>query len=97
MTERKVKYQGLSLPKAFISEIKIHIEKFTKYTSITDFVKQSVRHQMRMDRFDPDGFLDPGEYENPRVRERKRKERDKEILDKLAENQEKIVKLLEKK
>ena len=49
MTERKVKYQGLSLPVVFVNDIKKHIENRTRYTSITDFVKQAVRSKMRLD------------------------------------------------
>ena len=49
MTKRNVKYQGLSLPVPVLDKIKEHIADFPEYTSVTDFVRQSIRTKIRMD------------------------------------------------
>ena len=94
MTERKVKYQGLSLPVVFVSEIKTHIEKHPKYTSITDFVKQAIRHQIKIDHYDPNGFLDTTKkspyYDSMTTPNSK-------IMEKLADNQKMIIEMLKDK
>jgi len=48
--ERKIKYQGVSLPVFLLDEIKQHLEKYPRrYTSITDFIKCSIRRRIKHD------------------------------------------------
>ena len=51
MTKEKkhVKYQGVSLPIPFINDIKKHISKDNRYTTVPGYVRQAVREKMDRD------------------------------------------------
>ena len=49
MENKRGKYQGLSLPTSLLDEIKKHIEKHREYKSVTDFVRESIRGQMKQE------------------------------------------------
>lgn len=52
MRERKIKYQGLSLPLTLLKDIKNHNKKHSEYTSVTDFVKEAIREKLRNENSD---------------------------------------------
>jgi type I site-specific restriction endonuclease len=50
-TKPRGKYQGVTLPSAFIKEIKEHIIQDNKYKSIAEFIRESVREKITREHF----------------------------------------------
>lgn len=83
----KAKYQGISLPKEFIDEIKEYVLKTGEYKSIAEFTKDAIREKMeshkttRMDKLTQ--FMGTKQKDDPMVKElREIKKVLKDILEK---------------
>ena len=44
-------YQGISLPKKLIVEIKKHLEEHTEYKSVTEFIRNSIRDKIKSEKY----------------------------------------------
>ena len=49
MSKRNIKYQGVSLPVPILNKIKEHMNEHSEYTSITDFIRESIRDKIERD------------------------------------------------
>lgn len=48
-TKPNPRYQAISIPIEFVSVVKDHVLRHPEYHSIAEFVKESVRNQIRID------------------------------------------------